>query len=59
VTAAQAAIDAELARDPLARAVHVSEGLYRLRCAPLQVLFELDEHNRQVRVTAVRRFAEV
>ena len=54
VTQAQADIDAELAHVPLQKATHVAEGLYRLRIAPLQVLFDVSEADRLVRVVAVR-----
>jgi mRNA-degrading endonuclease RelE of RelBE toxin-antitoxin system len=56
VTQAQAEIDHELSRNPLQKATHVAEGLYRLRIAPLQILFELSEPDRRVRVVAVRTY---
>jgi hypothetical protein len=55
ITAAQAAIDAELAVSPSAKGSSISEGLRRLVKTPLQVLFEVSEADRIVRVTAVRR----
>jgi hypothetical protein len=40
ITRAQAEIDAALSSRPHGGAVHVSEGLYRLRAKPIQVMFE-------------------
>ncbi|MBI1900144.1 MAG: hypothetical protein HYS13_03380 [Planctomycetia bacterium] len=54
VTSAQAAIDAELAMAPASKGTSVSEGLRRLVKSPLQVLFEVADADRLVRVTAVR-----
>jgi hypothetical protein len=55
VTAAQAQIDQLLARDPLSNGRHISEGLFRIDVPPLTVNYTIDQTNRRVEVTWVRR----
>ena len=53
VTAAQAAIDGELALSPTTKGTEVSEGLRKLMISPLLAFFEVDEPARLVKVTAI------
>jgi hypothetical protein len=54
VSAAQATIDRELARDPFGAGIPVSEGLYALEVPPLRVQYEASEEDRVVTVVSVR-----
>jgi hypothetical protein len=53
VTAAEAAIQNLLTRDPLGRGTAVSEGLRKLTVVPLTVYYEVDSVQRTVEVQAV------
>jgi hypothetical protein len=55
VTAAQHRIEQELAADPRRSGKEVAEGLWRINCPPLCVLYEIDDTNRLVRITSVGR----
>jgi hypothetical protein len=55
ITAAQAKIDKELAREPEVVGAHVAEGLYQVHIGPLKASFEIEESDRVVRVVAVRK----
>jgi len=54
VTAAQAAIDRLLARDPVRHGTHMAEGLHRLVHPPLTVFYTVDASQRLVLVNEVR-----
>jgi hypothetical protein len=53
VTAAQAAIERTLARDPLAHGQEVREGLRKLTVAPLTVYYEVRPAQKVVEIQAV------
>ena len=59
VTAAQAAIDVELGEDAHSKGRELAEDLFVFSVAPLQVLFELLEPDRLVRVIGVRQLPDV
>ena len=55
VTAAQAAIDRMLARDPLGLGTAVAEGLLKITVDPLTAYYEVDAARRHVTVSKVVR----
>lgn len=54
ITRAQDRIDLQLGKDPRHRAVVIADGLYTLDSRPIQVLFEIFEDDRLVRIEGVR-----
>jgi hypothetical protein len=55
ITAAQYRIEQELAADPRRKSNEISEGLWRIDFPPLKALFEIDDQDRLVRITAIGR----
>jgi hypothetical protein len=55
VTAAQHQIDTELARDPHHAGSELSEGLWRIKVAPLKAFYEIDDQAGIVRITRIDR----
>ena len=55
VTRAQALADRLLAQNPHGNGWHVSEGLHQINCPPLAISFIIDEAQKLVTVTSVRK----
>ena len=53
VTAAVRKIDETLAQDPKTKGKELAEGLRKLEEPPLQVIFEVEESDRMVRIVKV------
>jgi len=51
----RAAIDRQLARDPIGNGQHVREGLYRIIVSPLVVYYSVEDSTRTVEVEGVGR----